>query len=169
MGFPGFVPTGSAEWLLEHFGLNAEGIAEAARQGTTNTKAVAVDGAGRIVAQASVPMQVDYPQPSWAEQSAIAIWKSVQDVVARVVDAVGAGRIEALAISNQRETIVLWDAESGEPVAPAIIWQCRRSAERCAQIRAAGFEPEIVARTGLGVDPLFPAAKIAWLLDSVPD
>ena len=145
------------------------GLILAIDQGTSNTKAIAVDGAGRIVAQASVPMQVDYPQPGWAEQSAMEIWNSVRQVIATVAEAVGPVRIEALAISNQRESIVLWDALTGEPVAPAIIWQCRRSAARCADIRGAGFEQEIVARTGLGVDPLFPAAKIGWLLDTVPD
>jgi glycerol kinase len=144
------------------------GLILAIDQGTSNTKAIAVDTSGAIVAQASVPMQVRYPQPGWAEQSAVEIWHSVQQVIAEIVAKVGAERIEALAISNQRESIVVWDAETGEPIAPAIIWQCRRSAARCAAIREAGHEPEIVARTGLSIDPLFPAAKIGWLLDALP-
>lgn len=136
-------------------------------QGTTNTKAIVVDDAGSIVARASVPMSVAYPKPGWAEQSATDIWASVQSVIAEAA-AASSAPIDALAISNQRESIVVWDAATGEPIAPCVIWQCRRSAERCASIRAAGHEDAIVERTGLSIDPLFPAAKIAWILDDVP-
>lgn len=145
----------------------SDGLVLAIDQGTTNTKALAVRPDGRIAAQASVPMQVSYPRPGWAEQSAEDLWTSVQRVIEAVAKAV-AEPIVALAISNQRETIVLWDAETGQPIGPAIIWQCRRSAERCAALRAAGHAEEIADRTGLALDPLFPAAKIAWLLDAVP-
>jgi len=138
-------------------------------QGTTNTKALAVDEGGRIVALASRPMSVRYPQPGWAEQSASDIWEGVAALIAELAAAVDPATIAAVAISNQRETIVLWDAETGRPVGPAVIWQCRRSADRCAALRTAGHETEIVARSGLGIDPLFPAAKIAWLLDTLPD
>lgn len=136
-------------------------------QGTTNTKALAVDSSGRILAQASVPMQVTYPKPGWAEQSADAIGAGVLDVIASVTGALS-DPVAAIAISNQRETIVLWDAETGRPVGPAVIWQCRRSAQRCTALRAAGHAEEIRERTGLDLDPLFPAAKIAWLLDEMP-
>jgi glycerol kinase len=137
-------------------------------QGTTNTKAVLLTGQGRVLAQASRPMQVSYPKPGWAEQSAAAIWSTVADVIADLVVVTDAADIIAVAISNQRESIVLWDAATGEPVAPCVIWQCRRSSPRCAQLRAAGHEADVVARTGLGLDPLFPAAKLAWLLDNTP-
>lgn len=137
-------------------------------QGTTNTKAVAVDADGRIVAQASVPMTVLYPRPGWAEQSASAIWQSVREVIASIMSQTGPDSIAAIGISNQRETIVVWDAETGEAIAPAVIWQCRRSADRCAAIRVAGHEAKVIARTGLAIDPLFPAAKLAWILDEVP-
>lgn len=136
-------------------------------QGTTNTKAILLSAEGRVLAQSSRPMQVSYPKPGWAEQSASDIWSSVCEVIADLVKG-GEHEIAALGISNQRESIVLWDAVSGEPVAPCIIWQCRRSSERCAALRAAGHEAEVVARSGLGLDPLFPAAKLAWLLDNVP-
>lgn len=145
----------------------SDGLVLAIDQGTTNTKALAVRPDGRIAAQASVPMQVSYPRPGWAEQSAEDLWTSVQRAIEAVAKAVDEP-IVALAISNQRETIVLWDAETGQPIGPAIIWQCRRSAERCAALRAAGHAEEIADRTGLTLDPLFPAAKIAWLLDAVP-
>lgn len=137
-------------------------------QGTTNTKALAVDRHGRIVASASAPMSVAYPQPGWAEQSAEDIWQSVRAVIAEIAVATGPEAIAGVAISNQRESIVVWDRATLEPIAPCVIWQCRRSAERCAAIRAAGHEPTIVAKTGLGIDPLFPAAKLGWILDSVP-
>jgi len=144
------------------------GLVLAIDQGTTNTKALAVDAGGHIVALASRPMSVRYPQPGWAEQSAEDIWQSVKAVANDVVASLGGRQIVAIAISNQRETIVLWDAETSEPIGPAVIWQCRRSAERCAALRTGGHEAEIVERTGLGIDPLFPAAKIAWLLDEIP-
>ncbi len=137
-------------------------------QGTTNTKALAVARDGRIAASASAPMQVTYPQPGWAEQSAEDIWQSVRAVIAEIVAAVGAGAIAGIAISNQRESIVVWDRATLKPIAPCVIWQCRRSAERCAAIRAAGHEAEIIGKTGLGIDPLFPAAKLGWILDNVP-
>ncbi len=143
------------------------GLVLAIDQGTTNTKALAVAADGRIVASASRPMVVHYPQPGWAEQSADDIWQSVQGVAIEVMAAVDED-IAAIAISNQRETIVLWDAATGEAIGPAVIWQCRRSAERCAALRAAGHAADIEERTGLALDPLFPAAKIAWLLDEIP-
>ena len=145
-----------------------DGLILAIDQGTTNTKAVAVDEAGRIVARASVPMEVDYPRPGWAEQSGIDIWRAVQRVIADVV-AQTSQPVDALAVSNQRESVVVWDGATGEAIGPVVIWQCRRSAERCAKIRAAEHSQEVIELTGLGIDPLFPAAKIAWLLNSVPD
>lgn len=142
------------------------GLILAIDQGTTNTKALALDAAGRIVATASVPMAVDYPRPGWAEQSPIAIWESVRTAIAEVVAKTGPD-MDALAISNQRETVVVWDATTGEPVSPAILWQCRRTAERCAELREFGHAPLIEEQTGLGLDPLFPAAKIGWVLDDL--
>lgn len=137
-------------------------------QGTTNTKALLVTPDGSVLASRSRAMQVTYPQPGWAEQSASDIWEAVAALIAELVAAEPDAKIAALAISNQRETVVLWEAATGRPIAPAVIWQCARSAERCAALRAAGLEDAIVARSGLGIDPLFPAAKIAWLLDSIP-
>jgi glycerol kinase len=134
-------------------------------QGTTNTKALLVDLDGMIVARASRAMTLTHPRPGWAEQSAADIWASVRQVIADIVAQRPDTTPAALAISNQRETIVLWDAETGEPVGPAISWQCRRSSERCAALRMAGHGPLVFERTGLALDPLFPAAKLAWLLD----
>ncbi len=137
-------------------------------QGTTNTKALLVSADGCVHHQASVPNVVTYPRPGWAEQSATALVEGVRQVVAEVVAKAGPAGIVALAISNQRESIVVWDAATGEPIGPCIIWQCRRSAPACDALRAKGHAETIEQKTGLALDPLFPAAKIAWLLDNVP-
>lgn len=137
-------------------------------QGTTNTKALLVAPDGSVLLSRSRPMQVTYPQPGWAEQSAADIWDAVAALINELVAAAPDAQIAALAISNQRETVVLWEAATGRPIAPAVIWQCARSAERCAALRDAGLADAIVSRSGLGIDPLFPAAKIGWLLDTIP-
>ncbi|WP_210246790.1 FGGY family carbohydrate kinase [Devosia ginsengisoli] len=138
-------------------------------QGTSNTKALLVGADGRVLHQAAVPNVVTYPQPGWAEQSATALVEGVRQVIAEIVSkAGGSAGIAALAISNQRESIVVWDAATGEPIGPCIIWQCRRSAPACETLRGQGHAGMIEQKTGLALDPLFPAAKIAWLLDNVP-
>lgn len=135
-------------------------------QGTTNTKAVLVDAGGATVARASAPLTTSYPQPGWAEQSAQAIWASVQAVIAEITSSHGAA--DAVAIANQRETLVIWDAETSQPLCPAPIWQCRRTAPDCAALIAAGHNPAVLAATGLEINPLFPASKLAWVLRHVP-
>jgi glycerol kinase len=138
-------------------------------QGTTNTKAILVDRAGSIVAQASRPMAIEYPQPGWVEQDAEVIWQSVRDCVDEVLDAAGSPALAAIGISNQRESGVAWDSASSAPVGPAVTWQCRRSTELCDWLREAGRAQEIQARTGLPLDPGFTAGKWHWLLDVAPD
>lgn len=147
--------------------MSARGGILAIDQGTTNTKALLIAEDGAVVARASRPTTVQHPRPDWAEQDGKAIWQSVAAVIAEIV-ATGAP-IAGVAISNQRETIGLWDRKTGEPTAPFVLWQCRRSSERCAQLRGEGYEPDVVAKTGLALDPMFSAAKLAWLLDSAPD
>lgn len=135
-------------------------------QGTTNTKALLVNAAGAVLARASCPLTTTYPQPGWAEQSATAIWASVQDVIGQIV-AQTDGRIDGIAIANQRETLVVWDARTSRPLCPAIIWQCRRTAPMCDALVAAGHNDAVVAATGLAINPLFPASKLAWVLQNV--
>ncbi len=135
-------------------------------QGTTNTKAVMIDAAGRVVARASAPLDTAYPQNGWAEQSASAIWQSVQAVMNEIMGKAGAP--DAIAIANQRETLVVWDSETSLPICPAPIWQCRRTASECATLIAAGHNNTVRARTGLDINPLFPASKLAWVLRHVP-
>ena len=124
-------------------------------QGTTNTKALLVDRSGEIMARASVPLATHYPQPGWAEQSADDIWSSVQAAIAEVTRA--GVQVHAIAIANQRETLVVWDAATSQPVCPAILWQCLRTAPACAALIAAGHDAQVVAASGLGINPLFPA------------
>ncbi len=135
-------------------------------QGTTNTKALLIDQTGSILARASSPLTTSYPHPGWAEQSASDVWASVQQVIATIVGQ--AGTPDAIAIANQRETLVLWDSATSQPICPAPIWQCRRTAEDCAALIAAGHDPAVVTATGLGINPLFPASKLAWVLRNVP-
>ncbi len=135
-------------------------------QGTTNTKALLIDQAGHILARASTPLTTSYPRPGWAEQSADDIWASVQAVIARIV--ADTGLPDAIAIANQRETLVLWDSATNQPICPAPIWQCRRTAEDCAALIAAGHDPQVIGATGLGINPLFPASKLGWVLRNVP-
>lgn len=147
----------------------AERVILAIDQGTTNTKALLVRDDGSVLASRSRAMAVDYPQPGWVEQSASDIWEAVVGLIADLIAETPNAEVQALAIANQRETVVLWEAATGQPVAPAVIWQCQRAAHRCAALRAAGHEAEVIERSGLAISPLFPAAKIALLLDSVTD
>lgn len=135
-------------------------------QGTTNTKAVLIDGSGTILARASAPLATAYPHPGWAEQSAEDIWLTVRRVMADLIE--HHGRPDGIAIANQRETLVGWDGASGEPICPAPIWQCRRTADESARLIKAGHDANVVAATGLSINPLFPAGKIGWVMENVP-
>ncbi|WP_313199777.1 FGGY family carbohydrate kinase [Rhizobium sp.] len=137
-------------------------------QGTTNTKAILVDAAGEVVAKASAPLTSSYPRPGWAEQSAEDIWATVQAVIADIVGKAG-DKIAGLAIANQRETLVVWNAETGKPIAPAILWQCRRTAKACEALIAEGRDPMVVEATGLSINALFPASKLAWVMENVAE
>ncbi|MGD0841471.1 MAG: glycerol kinase GlpK [Candidatus Acidiferrales bacterium] len=136
-------------------------------QGTTNTKAVLVDASGRPTFRTSAPVRVTCPKPDWVEQDAREVWDSVQQVVDECLRHCSPARPAAIGISNQRETVVAWERATGNPVAPAIVWQCRRSAAICSQLSKDGWGPLLRERTGLAIDPLFSASKIAWLLDNV--
>ena len=149
--------------------MGSDALILAIDQGTTNTKAILVDRRGAIVSQASRAMAIEYPQPGWVQQDASAIWQAVRECVDECLAAAGSPALAAIGISNQRETGVAWERASGAPIGPAVTWQCRRSAELCERLRAEGRAPEITARTGLPVDPMFTAGKLRWLLDAAPD
>ena len=137
-------------------------------QGTTNTKAILVDPSGRVTKRASRGQSVAYPQPTWVEQDPMAIWRSAQGVIAQVLDDNGEGdnlEISAVAVSNQRESVILWERESGRPLGPCVVWQCQRGTPFCQELRAQGLAPLVQDRTGLTLDPMFSGTKMRWLLD----
>ncbi|AUH33016.1 FGGY family carbohydrate kinase [Paracoccus tegillarcae] len=132
-------------------------------EGTTNSKAVMVDEAGRIIASGSAPVPIDHPRSGWVQQDAEAIWQATLTAIGACLQAAPDVEIVALGISNQRESILIWDRATGQPLGPVISWQCRRTAAGCEALRDAGHEAEVIARTGLPLDPMFPATKAAWL------
>lgn len=138
-------------------------------EGTTGTRASAVDESGQVAAWAYRELGVVYPAPGWVEQDPLEIWEKTCDVLAEVVRSLGdgAGRIEAIAVSNQRETAVMWDRAAGRPLHPAIVWQCRRTEPRCRALKEQGKESFVLERTGLPIDPYFSATKMSWMLDAV--
>jgi glycerol kinase len=138
-------------------------------QGTTNSKAVLVDEAGSIIARGSCPLRISYPQPGWVEQDPAEIWDTVQRAVSECLAAAADVELVTLAITNQRESVTIWERRTGRPVGPCVLWQCQRGAPRCAELRAQGLEPRLRAQTGLTIDPMFSASKARWLLEHVAD
>jgi len=138
-------------------------------EGTTNAKAVALDASGHVVAKASRPLTIQTPREGWVEQSGERLLDASLEVIREVVARVGGERVAALAVSNQRETAMGWYRASGQPLGPAITWQCSRTADFCHALRAQGKESQIKTVTGLPVAPLFSASKMRWLLESVPN
>ena len=139
-------------------------------QGTTSTRAIVFDTAGRALAEASRPLRQSYPRDGWVEHDAEEIWTACAAVLREAVERSGrtVADIAALGITNQRETVVIWDRVTGRPIHPAIVWQDRRTAATCEAMVANGLEAQVTAVTGLLLDPYFSATKIAWLLDTVP-
>ena len=140
-------------------------------EGTTSARAALYDAEGRRVALESEPIEPRYPQPGWVEQDPEQIWQAQLVAVRRVLETsrVAASEIAAIGITNQRETTIVWERSSGRAVAPAIVWQCRRTADYCAELAASGRASEITQRTGLVVDAYFSASKVRWILEHAPD
>lgn len=139
-------------------------------EGTTSTRAIvyACDGSIRAVMQQELTQY--YPQPGWVEHDAGEIWtKTVACAQEAIKTAGGAERIAAIGITNQRETVIAWGRESGEPIAPAIVWQDRRTDPFCTMLRERGLEERLQKRTGLVIDPYFSGSKMRWILDNVPE
>lgn len=138
-------------------------------QGTTSTRAIVFDAQAQAVAIAQRELEQHYPDLGWVEHDPEDIWRDVLATTRDAIDRSGlaAGAIAAIGITNQRETVVVWERATGRPVHKAIVWQDRRTASVCAQLKADGVEAEVRARTGLLVDPYFSATKLAWILDTV--
>jgi glycerol kinase len=139
-------------------------------QGTTSSRAIVFDAALAPVAAAQQEFTQHFPADGWVEHDPEEIWESVLGTVRAAMAKAGltARDAAAIGITNQRETVLVWDRATGKPIHNAIVWQDRRTAPICAQLRAAGHEPGITQKTGLLLDPYFSATKIAWLLDNVP-
>jgi glycerol kinase len=138
-------------------------------QGTTSSRAIVFGSGGEIVAVAQREFRQYFPQPGWVEHDAEEIWASQRDVAREALAnaSLKPGGIAAIGITNQRETVVVWDRASGEPIHHAIVWQDRRTAADCDRLRAEGREPMIRQKTGLLLDPYFSGTKLAWLLNNV--
>jgi glycerol kinase len=136
-------------------------------QGTTSTRAILFDSRAAAIAVAQRELTQHYPARGWVEHDPEQIWQDTLAVVQEALGSVDRSRVAALGITNQRETVVIWDRETGEPVHRAIVWQDRRTADECARLKAAGAEDLVRERTGLLLDPYFSVTKIAWILDNV--
>ncbi|MFM7083440.1 MAG: FGGY family carbohydrate kinase, partial [Hyphomicrobium sp.] len=138
-------------------------------QGTTSSRAIIFDHAGQVVAIAQKEFRQIYPKPGWVEHDAEEIWASQLGVAQEVLQKanLAASDIKAIGITNQRETTVVWDRETGKPITNAIVWQDRRTAQVCDRLRVRGFEKKIRKKTGLLLDAYFSATKIQWMLDNI--
>jgi glycerol kinase len=138
-------------------------------EGTTSTRAMLFEADGALLGSAQEPLKQHYPSPGLVEHDAAEIWTKTLSCARKMVDeAGGADHIAAIGITNQRETIVFWDRRTGEPLAPAIVWQDRRTAGDCTALKAAGHEAMVQAKTGLLLDPYFSGSKIGWALKNWP-
>ena len=138
-------------------------------QGTTSSRAIIFDSSGEIVASAQREFEQHFPKPGWVEHDADEIWSSQRDVACEAVAKAGVNSsgLAAVGITNQRETVVVWDRSTGQPIHRAIVWQDRRTADTCDRLRTDGREPMVHEKTGLLLDPYFSGTKIAWILDHV--
>jgi glycerol kinase len=137
-------------------------------QGTTSSRAILFDKKAEIISQKNIEFRQIYPKPGWVEHDPYDILDSVTRCIKSVISDIDCNEIDSIGITNQRETAVLWNKKTGVPVSNAIVWQCRRTSNRCRQIKESGFDSIIYEKTGLIVDPYFSATKIEYLLDNIP-
>lgn len=138
-------------------------------QSTSGTKALLVNASGQMIHKCSFSHAQHYPQTGWVEHDPVEIYKNVKNLLAEVVQtsAISVNELAVLAITNQRETVVVWDKETGNPVYNAIVWQCRRTSDICKELKEQGYENIIQSKTGLKADPYFSASKVKWIIDHV--
>lgn len=139
-------------------------------QGTTSSRAIVFDRAGAVRSMGQYPLTQHYPQPGWVEHDPMEILRTQLMALAEAYERSGAApaEIAAIGVTNQRETAVVWEKDTGRPIMNAIVWQCRRTAEECRRLEQAGLEPLVRQRTGLLIDAYFSGPKISWILDHVP-
>jgi glycerol kinase len=140
-------------------------------EGTTSARAALYDAEGQRIAMKSFAIECRFPKPGWVEQDPRDIWRAQLDAARHVLESAGIqpGAIAAIGITNQRETTLLWDRQTSEPVGPAIVWQCRRTADYCHELGQSRAAKVIQRKTGLVIDAYFSASKIRWILDNIPD
>src|SRR6476661_9290863 len=140
-------------------------------QGTTGTTCLVFDGEAELVGRGYREFGQHFPRPGWVEHDAAEIWEVTLAVAREALDDAGVreGELRAIGITNQRETVCVWDPHTGEPLHRALVWQDRRTAERCDALREAGHEALVRERTGLVLDPYFSGTKIEWLLENVAE
>jgi glycerol kinase len=136
-------------------------------QGTTSSRAIIFDKKGNIIAVSQQEFTQFFPKPGWVEHDANEIWQSVQNVVRNVLNEVKASDIASIGITNQRETTVVWDKNTGKPIYNAIVWQSRQTMDICEDLKAKGLDPSVRAKTGLLIDAYFSGTKVKWILDNV--
>jgi glycerol kinase len=139
-------------------------------QGTTSSRAILFNRSGVVISQRQIPFTQIFPKPGWVEHDPEEIWRTQFDAAKGVIEAaqIEGDQIAAIGITNQRETVVLWERSTGKPVCNAIVWQCRRSADICQELRALGMSQTVRDRTGLVLDPYFSGTKLMWLFDEIP-
>jgi len=145
-----------------------KGVILALDQGTTSSRAMAIGLDGQVIASAHEEFPQIFPQSGWVEHDPEAIWRTQRRTAEQTVERLGDRRIVAIGVTNQRETVVVWDRKTGEAIHNAIVWQDRRTASRMQELAAQGHEAMVSERTGLVLDPYFSASKISWILDAVP-
>jgi glycerol kinase len=140
-------------------------------EGTTSARAALYNERGERIAMRAVPVVPRYPKPGWVEQDGHEVWRAQMSAVQSVLETGGVNAVDiaVCGITNQRETTVIWDRRTGEPIAPAIVWQCRRTAEMCGELARSSDAGWIERKTGLVIDAYFSASKIRWILENVPD
>lgn len=139
-------------------------------QGTTSSRTIVFDKSGKIISVAQKEFQQIYPQPGWVEHDPYEIWSSQSSTIAEALAKANLATddVAGVGVTNQRETTIVWDRETGKPVYNAIVWQDRRTADFCSQLKKEGAEPMVSQKTGLRIDPYFSGTKIRWILDHVP-
>ena len=137
-------------------------------QGTTSSRAIVFDAKAQVAAKGQYDFPQHYPRPGWVEHDPMDIWETQRRAAADAIAGLPAGSIVGIGVTNQRETTILWDKATGEPVYNAIVWQCRRTAELCEDLKRQGLSERIQSTTGLLIDAYFSATKIRWILDNVP-
>ncbi|MCD6122788.1 MAG: glycerol kinase GlpK [Spirochaetales bacterium] len=139
-------------------------------QGTTSSRTIVFDHTGNIIAVSQKEFTQYYPKPGWVEHDPVEIWQTQISTAREALKKAGieAGQVSAIGITNQRETTVLWEKDTGKPVYNAIVWQCRRTADICSELKTAGLEDTIRKKTGLLLDPYFSGTKVKWIFENVP-